>query len=159
MYVILDYGYGRDQCTDEAFEKETLELHGCTAPFGPHKDKICDDEKNATKVNDLYKKWYSKSIQVTSGCNKPCSYVTLRTNMIFDREKYHNTIARVQIYFKENITVTKAYHIYTMGCSKTQPPDFPPKGSGHFVSNFLLSAGILAQYKTIHVSFKQYLYF
>ena len=113
MYVILDYGYGRDQCTDEAFEKETLELHSCTAPFGPHKDKICDDEKNATKVNDLYKKWYSKSIQVTSGCNKPCSYVTLRTNMIFDREKYHNTIARVQIYFKENITVTKAYHIYS----------------------------------------------
>ena len=113
MYVILDYGYGRDQCTDEAFEKETLELHGCTAPFGPHKDKICDDEKNATKVNDLYKKWYSKSIQVTSGCNKPCSYVTLRTNIIFDREKYHNTIARVQIYFKENITVTKAYHIYS----------------------------------------------
>ena len=112
LYVILDYGYGRDQCTDEAFEKETLELHGCTAPFGPHKDKICDEEKNATKVNDLYKKWYSKSIQVTSGCNKPCSYVTLRTNMIFDREKYHNTIARVQIYFKENITVTKAYHIY-----------------------------------------------
>ena len=113
MYVILDYGYGRDQCTDEAFEKETLELHGCTAPFGPHKDKICDDEKNATKVNDLYKKWYSKSIQVTSGCNKPCSYVTLRTNIIFDREKYHNTIARVQIYFNENITVTKAYHIYS----------------------------------------------
>ena len=113
MYVILDYGYGRDQCTDEAFEKETLELHSCTAPFGPHKDKICDDEKNATTVNDLYKKWYSKSIQVTSGCNKPCSYVTLRTNIIFDREKYHDTIARVQIYFKENITVTKAYHIYS----------------------------------------------
>ena len=61
----------------------------------------------------ICKKWYSKSIQVTSGCNKPCSYVTLRTNMIFDREKYHNTIARVQIYFKENIIVTKAYHIYS----------------------------------------------
>ena len=45
----------------------------------------------------------------------------------------------------------------TMSYSKTQPPDFPPKGSRHFVSNFLLSAGILAQYKTFHVSFKQYL--
>ena len=50
-------------------------------------------------------------------------------------------------------------HTSTMSCSKTQPPDFPPKGSGHFVSNFLLSAGILAQYKTFHVSFKKYLYF
>ena len=46
----------------------------------------------------------------------------------------------------------------TMSYSKTQPPDFPPKGSRHFVSNFLLSAGILAQYKTFHVSFKKYLY-
>ena len=45
----------------------------------------------------------------------------------------------------------------TMSYSKTQPPDFPPKGSGHVLSNFLLSAGILAQYKTFHVSFKQYL--
>ena len=49
-------------------------------------------------------------------------------------------------------------HLCTMSCSKTQPPDFPPKGSGHFISNFLLSAGILAQYKTFHVSFKKYLY-
>ena len=47
----------------------------------------------------------------------------------------------------------------TMRYSKTQPPDFPPKGLGHVVSNFLLSAGILAQYKTFHVSFKKYLYF
>ena len=47
----------------------------------------------------------------------------------------------------------------TMGCSKTQRPDFPPKGSGNVLSNFLLSAGILAQYKTFHVSFKKYLYF
>ena len=42
----------------------------------------------------------------------------------------------------------------TMSYSKTQPPDFPPKGSRHFISNFLLSTGILAQYKTFHVSFK-----
>ena len=50
------------------------------------------------------------------------------------------------------------YYIYiTMSYSKTQPPDFPPKGSGHVLYNFLLSAGILAQYKTFHVSLKQYL--
>ena len=113
MCIIKDSGYGKDQCTDETFEKEMLELHGCTTPFGPQKDKICADEENATKVNDLYKKWYSKSIQVKSGCNKPCSYVTLRTTTIFEREKYHNSIVRVVIYFKENITVTKAYHIYS----------------------------------------------
>ena len=35
--------------------------------------------------------------------------------------------------------------------SKTQPPVFTPKGSGHVLSNFLLSACILAQYKTFHV--------
>ena len=46
-----------------------------------------------------------------------------------------------------------------MSCSKTQPPDVPPKCSGHVLSNFLLSKGILAKYKTFHVSFKKYLYF
>ena len=54
-------------------------------------------------------------------------------------------------------TTQYVQYTYTMSYSKTQPPDFPPKGSRHFVSNFLLSAGILAQYKTFHVSFKQYL--
>ena len=113
MCIIKDSGYGKDQCTDETFEKEMLELHGCTTPFGPQKDKICGDEENATTVYNLYKKWYSKSIPVKSGCSKPCSYVTLRTTTIFEREKYHNSFARVLIYFKENITVTKAYHIYS----------------------------------------------
>ena len=111
--MILDYGYGKDQCIDESFEKEALELHGCTAPFDPHKDQICRSKENATKVNDLYKKWYSKTIQVKSGCNKPCSYVTLRASTVWEREKRYKTQVKMRIYFNENIKVTKAYHIYS----------------------------------------------
>ena len=49
-----------------------------------------------------------------------------------------------------NFHIPTFKHKPTMSYSKTQPPDFPPKGSRHFVSNFLLSAGILAQYKTFN---------
>ena len=38
-------------------------------------------------------------------------------------------------------------------------PTFYPRETRHVSSNLLLSAGILAQYKTFHVSFKQYLQF
>ena len=92
-------------------------MHGCTSPFGSNKEKICNDFDNATKVNDMYKKWYSNQIQAKSGCNKPCSYVTLRTNTVWVRKKKFKTTdktkVKVVIYFKENIKVTKAYHVYS----------------------------------------------
>ena len=47
--MIKGHKYGKDQCTDENFEKEAIELYGCTTPFGPNKDRICDDTENATK--------------------------------------------------------------------------------------------------------------
>ena len=57
--------------------------------------------------------------------------------------------------YQKNVDVFQnEMNSYTMSYSKNQPPDFPPKGSRHFISNFLLSAGIFAQYKTFHVSFK-----
>ena len=88
-------------------------MYGCTTPFGPRKDKICDDSKNASKVNDMRKNWYSNHIQAKSGCNKPCSYITLRTNTVWEREKRYKTKVKLLIFFKENIKVTKAYHIYS----------------------------------------------
>ena len=39
--MILEHGYRKDQCTDKTFEKEALELYGCTTPFGPNKNEIC----------------------------------------------------------------------------------------------------------------------
>ena len=111
--MILEHGYGKDQCTDKTFEKEALELYGCTTPFGPNKDEICDISENALKVNYMLRKWYNNQIQAESGCKKPCSYVTLRASTVWEREKKYNTIVKVLIYFKENIKVTKAYHVYS----------------------------------------------
>ena len=78
-------------------------MHGCTSPFGSNKEKICNDFDNATKVNDMYKKWYSNQIQAKSGCNKPCSYITLRTNTVWVRKKKFKTTdktkVKVVIYF------------------------------------------------------------
>ena len=88
-------------------------MYGCTTPFGLHKDKICDNFKNASQVNDMRKRWYSNQIWEKSGCNKPCSYVTLRSNTVWERERKYKTKVKLVIYFKENIKVTKAYHIYS----------------------------------------------
>ena len=92
-------------------------MYGCTTPFGLHKDMICDNFENASKVNNMRKRWYpsysSSLIQAKSGCNKPCSYITLRTNTVWEREKRYKTKVKLLIFFKENIKVTKAYHIYS----------------------------------------------
>ena len=61
----------------------------------------------------MRKSWYSNQIQAKSGCNKPCSYVTLRASTVWEREKRYKTIVKMLIYFNENIKVTKAYHIYS----------------------------------------------
>ena len=50
----------------------------------------------------------SSKIQANSGCNKTCSYVTLRANTVRERENWYKTISNLLIYFKE----TKAYHVY-----------------------------------------------
>ena len=92
-------------------------MYGCTTPFGLHKDMICDNFENASKVNNMRKRWYpdypSSQIQAKSGCNKPCSYITLGTNTAWEREKRYKTKVKLLIFFKENIKVTKAYHIYS----------------------------------------------
>ena len=92
-------------------------MYGCTTPFGLHKDMICDNFENASKVNNMRKRWYpdypSSQIQAKSGCNKPCSYITLRTNTVWEREKRYKTKVKLLIFFKENIKVTKAYHNYS----------------------------------------------
>ena len=61
----------------------------------------------------MHKRWYSNQIQAKSGCNKPCSYVTLRANTVWEREKRFKTTVKMIIYIKANIKVTKAYHVYS----------------------------------------------
>ena len=72
FHLIKGHKYGKDQCTDENFEKEALELYGCTTPFGPNKDRICDDTENATKGRNLLDIrrtsdafWYPSDIQIS----------------------------------------------------------------------------------------------
>ena len=55
----------------------------------------------------------SSKIQANSGCNKTCSYVTLRANTVRERENWYKTISNLLIYFKENVKITKAYHVYS----------------------------------------------
>ena len=61
----------------------------------------------------MHKKWYSSKIQANSGCKKPCSYVTLRANRVWERENWYKTISKLLIYFKENVKITNAYHVYS----------------------------------------------
>ena len=58
-------------------------------------------------------KWYSNKIQAKSGCNEPCSYVTIKMTTIWEKLKKYKTITGARVYFKEKLKVTKAYHIYS----------------------------------------------
>ena len=86
-----------------------------------------------------------------------CRYVVLWPRYFNFKQSCNIVDISREIIFMIDPSSSAYNSIYTMRYSKTQPPDFPPKGSGHVISNFLLSAGILAQYKTFRVSFKQYL--
>ena len=65
--------------------------------------KTRNNFENSSNVNDMHKKWYSSKIQANSGCNKPCSYVTLRANRVWEKENCYKTISKLLIYFKENV--------------------------------------------------------
>ena len=105
--------YDKDLCTHEAFEKKALGLYGCTTPFGPNKDNICTEEKNATKVLELYKDVFEKHV---GNCDNPCSFITTRAIKTGDKVQslYRGKrIAYLAINFNENIKVTTGHQLYS----------------------------------------------
>ena len=105
--------YNKDLCTHEAFEKKALALYGCTAPFGPNKDNICTDEKNASKVLGLYRDVFEKHI---GNCDNPCSFITTRAIKTGDKAQIlyrGKRIAYLAINFNENIKVTTGHQLYS----------------------------------------------
>ena len=115
IYEMLDFvgqrcetepGFDLDDCTETRFEKKSLEKFGCTLPFAPNKDKICQGYENSSKVMDMYKEEEKK----VDKCYSPCSF--LLTKAIKTIEHYDNN-PKVIINFQKYIQVIEAYHLYS----------------------------------------------
>ena len=108
----LDHGwYSKDKCAQEVVEKKSLEELGCTTPFGPHKNQICQNPEDITKVKEIYSDKIEKHLHK---CQSPCSFFSIMTIMTKDSYNYFNpSLANLEIHFKENIKVTTGYYLYS----------------------------------------------
>ena len=116
VYDMFDYSgqpcetepkFNTDACTKNKLEKKSLEKFGCTTPFGPTKDKICQDYENGSKVIDLYRKTMKENVD---NCNNPCLFTSTKATVTRRKE---DGKGKVVIRFKENIKVIEAYYLYS----------------------------------------------
>ena len=115
VYDMFDFGgqpcetkpkFNHDTCTESKLERKSLEMFGCTTPFGSSKDNICQDYENGSKVMDLYRETMKKNFDT---CYNPCLFTSTKATItrVRDGNGY------VYIKFKENIKVIEAYHLYS----------------------------------------------
>ena len=121
VYELLDYGgafcnndktYQLDTCNYNGTEKTSLEIVGCTTPFGPNKTKICTDIL-ALKASDIYLQYmFSFAKENYEGCYYPCSYfiVTTKQDLVFDAPP---NLSKVSLSFEQLIQETKSYYTYS----------------------------------------------
>ena len=91
-----------------------MKMYGCTTPYGPHKDQICKNKMNGTKVFDKY-------VETIDGhkydCKNPCKYIISRPFITSDLSNQPNIngqkVAYFKIYFKRNIKFTRAHYLYS----------------------------------------------
>ena len=114
-----DQDYNKDKCTQLHFEKDSMDLYGCTSPFGPNKDNICEDMENGTAVMKMYKKIFND--HGSNDCISPCSFVTTRAIKTEDKTqkkvKYNGEYVSnsyMVISLKENIKMTEAHMLYSL---------------------------------------------
>ena len=84
-----------------------MEDLGCTTPFGPHKNKICQDPEAITQVKEIYSDKIEKYLHK---CQSPCSFFSIMTIMTKDSFNYFNpSLANLEIHFKENMLMQRVY--------------------------------------------------
>ena len=121
VYELLDYGgtfcnndrtYHLDKCNYNGTEKKSLEIFGCTTPFGPNKNTICNDVF-ALKANDIYWQYmFSFSKENYEGCYYPCSYFVVSTKQGLAYDTSPN-LSKVTLSFEQLIQETKSYYTYS----------------------------------------------
>ena len=116
VYKMLDFGglpcetepeFNQDYCTKTKLDKKSLEMFGCTTPFGTNKEKICQDHEIGFKVMDMYRETMEKNID---NCYSPCSFLSMKAIKI--SEYYGNGFVYIKL--KENIQVFEAQYLYSI---------------------------------------------
>ena len=63
FHELLDYGgdhcnddktYQMDACNYDGVEKKSMEMPGCTTPYGPNKTKICTNSTKGSEAQEIY---------------------------------------------------------------------------------------------------------
>ena len=118
VYELLNHGkqscnllaeYNKDVCEHEMFERETIQLHGCTTPFGPNKDKICKSPEKGTTVLEEFWKIFGQS-DWNKLCIPPCTQIKIKQSVHREGPKDTST-AFLLLRFQENIKVMRYYHL------------------------------------------------
>ena len=107
----------KDFCVDRAIERESLDKVGCTTPYGPEKDQICnnkDDGSSAIKVYEDKGMTAWDESHSAKECLNPCSTFTFATKMFKKAAggKYNKSIVHIA-FDNKFIKVTEEYYIYT----------------------------------------------
>ena len=119
VFKMLDYqgehcikhnGHNRDLCEHENLEKQSIDVHGCTTPFGPNKNKICRDPQIGMKVLQMYRENFQSNKNYT--CKQPCTYILTRFTITKERYLMSN-IAHLSLNFKKIIKVNESQYIYS----------------------------------------------
>ena len=121
-HELLDYGgahcnnditYQMDACNYEVVENESMEMLGCTTPFGPNKTKICTNStkgREATRIHARYLSPDSRTVLPIAWCHYPCSYFLVSSKQF---EEGGCTYGCVSLNFEQLIQVTKSHYTYS----------------------------------------------
>ena len=119
VFEMLDYGgnpcvhecdYNKDRCTHELLERKSIELFGCTSPFGPNKDKICRNEENSIKAYELYDETIT---EYSTNCSMPCSFVSSQAITFREYDLSSNQTGELKFDFEPVVKITRGIYLYS----------------------------------------------
>ena len=103
--------FNQDACTETKLEKKSLEIFGCTTPFGTNMEKICQNYENGSNVMDLYREAMEKKV---NNCYSPCSFLSAKatkTQLISTKKPVGH--GHVSLDLNANIVLFEAQYLYS----------------------------------------------
>ena len=120
---MLDYGgdpcnnekdCSKNLCTNIAIQTESVNKIGCTTPFGPNKNQICQEENESRAAKDIYDHGFSMFINpMYARCANPSSFFSITTTAAKVDDLDALDTCEIHLLFGEIIKETKGYLLYS----------------------------------------------
>ena len=108
---VQEYDYNKDRCTHELLERKSIELFGCTSPFGPNKDQICTNERKSIQAYELYDETIN---EYSTNCSMPCSFVSSEVITFREYDLSSNQTGVLKFEFEPVVKVTRGIYLYSV---------------------------------------------